>query len=154
MWAGYIPTLVQYGLFCCDNCDHRHIADNVGWQNRILEFHPQYDGSPESVKWIRRKPHLLPWWWGESLNVHQSHRESLTFKSESFYGPRFGMSANHQAPPVYTWPIHHYEWDQFRVDNVQADIPEVHARGRRTTRCSFRLLRLAKQPIVSGVIVR
>lgn len=154
MWEGYIPTLVQYGLFCCDNCDYRGIADNTQLRHRILEFHPQYEETKESINWIRRKPHLLPWWWGEALNVHKSHRESLTFKSESYYGPKFRMSANHQIPPVYTWPLHYYDWDRFRIDDVAADVPDIHAPGKNVQHCSFRFLRLAKQPTVSGIVVR
>lgn len=95
MWKGYEYALCTYGIFICDECEERGIADNSGikafFESRLI-----------------RHPYIIPTWRADALirdKIIFSHRCNLVRKNPEFYRPQFKDVPENYDDIAYFWPV-------------------------------------------------
>jgi hypothetical protein len=92
MWRGYVGSLANYTVVCCDEWIRRGYRDSIRFQVECL-ITPY-------------EKYALPYWLGNP-EFHTSHRSNLLRKDPVFYG-RYGWTEPSDLP--YVWPKEKQKW--------------------------------------------
>lgn len=94
LWKGYEYSLCTYGIYICDECEKRGIADNAG----IKEFF---------FSRLLYHPYIIPHWRADPLlrdKIIFTHRCNLVRKDPEFYGKKFKDVPDNYDDVPYFWP--------------------------------------------------
>lgn len=92
MWSGHVPSLLHYGIICCETWVEKGYRDNM--ELLLVNLYVE----------LRNKDNcsfINPPWLGNEL-FHSSHRSNLLRKDPIHYG-KFGWKEPNNLP--YIWPI-------------------------------------------------